>query len=233
MLKHSIAGFMFALAAGGLAQAAPIVTQTNLSDSGYQSYVTSLSGTEVAVAQARIGRPGNADYEIGLHAAPGFTNSDPLSGGITNLNWVSGRAVAFTLSRVGDDLTFSMGRYEATYTDAAVSEINMLVFRAASATASTATFSNLLLNNVSLAGPSATGSSGRSSNVVEGIDAGDFTLTGRVTLSWTGTAPIGSNLAVQIKAFDAVAVPEPGTLALFGTALMGVALLRRRRTLAP
>jgi hypothetical protein len=210
MLKHSVAGLVFALSVGGLAQAAPIVTQTNLSDSGYQAYVTGLSGTEIAVAQARIGRPGNADYEIGLHTPPNFTNASPLPGGNTQYNWNSGSPVSFTLSRAGDDLTFTMGGYSATYNGADVSEINLLVFRAASATDSTASLSKLILNGTSLSGPSA-GNGARNSNIVEGIDAGNFTLTGNVTLSWSGSPPVGSNLAVQIKAFDSVAVPEPGT----------------------
>ena len=228
MLKRSSIGLVLALAIGGVAHAAPIVTQTNLSDSGYQSYVASLSGTEIAVAQARIGRPGNRDYEIGLHIPPNFTNDGPLAGGSTQRNWISDRPVSFTLSRTGDDLTFTMGGYSATYTNDAVSELNLLVFRAASTTNSTAAFSNLVLNGTPLGGPSATGENGRNSTVVEGIDPANFTLTGRVTLSWTGTQPTGSSLAVQIKGFDAVAVPEPGTLALFGTALLGIGLLRRR-----
>jgi hypothetical protein len=98
---------------------------------------------------------------------------------------------------------------------------------AATAT-STASFSSLLLNGTSLGGLTATG--GRAVAVLEGIGAGDFTLTGDITLSWTGSQPLRSALSVQIKAYDVAAVPEPASGALLLAGLAGFAALRRRRS---
>lgn len=76
---------------------------------------------------------------------------------------------------------------------------------------------------------------------IEGIDFTQaWTLTGSFTMNWSGSTlpatnanplPGANDLAFQIKAYqqDLTDVPEPGTFALIGGALLALRLLARRR----
>jgi hypothetical protein len=58
---------------------------------------------------------------------------------------------------------------------------------------------------------------------------GGLTLKGTITMSWPGAS--GSDISAEIVGADApVVTPEPGTWALLGSALAGLGLLRRKRT---
>jgi hypothetical protein len=212
----------------GAAQAAPSFTNNFGTDAAFNAFAATWNASLVAEAQARSGVPGAGDYEFGLHSPPNFTGGAPLPGGSNQFNWTSGSPVSFTLARIGEGLSFVIGGYDATYTDTTVGGIDALVFRMAATATSTASFSSLLLNGTSLGGLTATG--GRAVAVLEGIGAGDFTLTGDITLSWTGSQPLRSALSVQIKAYDVAAVPEPAAGALLLAGLAGFAALRRRRS---
>jgi hypothetical protein len=61
---------------------------------------------------------------------------------------------------------------------------------------------------------------------------GDFTLTGKSTMTWGAEKPNNSNLAYQIKLVagdPGVSVPEPATLSVFSLGLVGLLASRKRR----
>jgi hypothetical protein len=76
---------------------------------------------------------------------------------------------------------------------------------------------------------------------IEGIDFTQaWTLTGAFTMDWSGSTnpsaganplPGANDLAFQVKAYqlDLTPTPEPSTFALFGGALVGLALYAKRR----
>lgn len=181
-------------------------------------HCVTLPDNEVFVAQTRGGNNAtNGDYEIGLHVPPDFTGAAPL-GGNSQWSWgTNGGAnawVPFTLSRSGTSVTFTMGNYTATYSNADVAELNALGLRVRAATNASTGIRNLTVNGGTLTG----GSLNAVNSVVELVVisglAGDFVLSGEASLNWSaGTIPSGSNLGFQIKGikgFDACHVsPTP------------------------
>lgn len=240
-LFATVAAGALALAPFNVASAAPVIAYSGNNDAGFLAYLASKgpSVSEVAVAQARGGNNAtNGDYEIGLHTPPSFTNAGPV-GTAGQYRWGSQGGsnawVPFTLSRVLDTLTFTMGGYSGSYTDAAVSDIDALVFRLRSDgqgnVSGSTSIRNLMLGSTSLGNLGASGGA-VSLAVIEGF-TGDFTLTGEATLNWAGGAniPSGSRLGFQIKAYEGVVtpVPEPATLGLLGAGLLGLGFAARRR----
>jgi hypothetical protein len=85
------------------------------------------------------------------------------------------------------------------------------------------------------------GSSGQYDFNLSGTEYGGWTLIGALQLELTGRLTVAissllgdfylgsSTLNVQGTSRNASSVPEPGTLALFGTALLGFGLIRRKR----
>jgi hypothetical protein len=213
---------------------------------------------EVFSPQGRIGNnAGTGDNEIGLHRNNPPDSTPPTSSGALSpssgsIQYVWGGAgmmnvlVDFELRRAGNTITFTLSSplaifYQASFTDVLAGDVNLLAFRTrAEATASTtqskATLTDLKIDGVGI--PAATafdnviGGGSVVNNVVVANITGDFSVTGKTTLDWLGTAPGGSALAWQIKAFRDVppvnVVPEPSTYALMGTALAGLVFVRRR-----
>jgi len=227
---------------------------------GYQNLPAVDYTYEVFSAQGRIGNnqigPGNANNEIGLHwnnpadATPP-SSSGPLTGiGSTQRVWgVAGfnnAIVEFRIQRLGNTVTFTFGPlgtplYQASITDVYVGDVTMLGFRSraeanGSMTSNQASLTNMLWNGVTAipdsdAFDNSLGDGSAVENVVVKDIVGDFTLTGRTVLNWTGNRPNNSVLAWQIKAFRGVPIetienPEPSSLLLAAT---GLALLIWKR----
>jgi hypothetical protein len=149
--------------------------------------------------------------------------------------------VDFTVARVGTTVTFTFGPtatpfYQASYTDPTVDDTSLIAFRARASASATTTASRVKLENIVLNGVSM-GNFGIldttnnaipavSNYVITGV-TGDYILTGRTTLDWSGTALTGSGLAFQIKHF-APSVPEPSTYLMVVAGLAGVAWGRRK-----
>lgn len=226
-LKTTVLAGTFALGLTATAQAASI-TQPFTDDAGFLAFLGQPGVSETFVAEGRIGDlGGTGEREIGLYTPPGFTGQAPIAGN-TNFAWGNNQPVAFTLARVGDTVTFSMGNYAASYSDSAVGDVNALAFRLRATGTSSLTLSDLELDGAPLATLS------RNANGAEywllSTIMGDFSLTGEATLAWTGTAPTRSNLAFQIKGLETpVEVPEPASLALLGMGLLGLGFAARRR----
>jgi hypothetical protein len=233
------------LLSAGAAEASPRFVATGDNDLAYESTTLPLFGiayptatSEVFVAQARIGnRATNGDYEIGLHVrqpnpAVFPTNTPPVGDAAERqFAWGNGTATAFSLSRIGDTVSFALGNYSESWTNDAVSDVNALSFRARATSTHSATLTDLVFTATgpgrTLRGFSATGSTGPDLALF-GAVTGNFTLTGKVTFTWTGS-PNGSALAMQIKALEGFAVPEPSAAALLLAAVAGMAGLRRAR----
>jgi hypothetical protein len=208
---------------------AATITQPFTDEAGFSAFAGGPGVTEVFVAQGRIGdRGGAATYEIGLHSPPNFTGQAPIAGGSSQFAWGNNQPVQFTLARLGNTVSFTMGNYDASYTDSAVGDVNTLVLRLRATGASSVSLSTLDLDGAPLA-TLIRNAAGPEYWLLSPL-AGDFTLTGDATLAWTGTAPTGSNLAFQIKGFvTPVEVPEPASLALLGMGLLGLGFAARRR----
>ncbi|KPF79112.1 hypothetical protein IP88_02670 [alpha proteobacterium AAP81b] len=218
---------------------------------------TVLPPLERAVGQVKAG----ANKRRGLHVPtagsglPGIgdgvtsalTNFAPVSGGSDN-NFTSGEAYSFSFTRTGTTLTFSIGSgADATSWSSTAdyfADINAVEFRIRSnaPTVNTPTnglvFSDLLVSDAATASQSLDTFSAHNGDVLIklfGGLVGDFSISGKQTLSWTGNQPTGARLASQIKLLDLPSVvPEPGSWAMLiaGFGLVGAALRRQRRVAA-
>lgn len=207
---------------------------------------------ERAVGQIRMG----ASDRRGLHLPNNSTGRPVADGGtgvtqaLTNsgayasssVDFSNGTPVVFSIKRISDIVTFTVGSNILT-SDARSSllDINALQFRIRSQAPdgsiganniliSDILFSDAVTANQSLADLSAADGA-VAIRLFDGI-VGDFTLSGKYTVNWTGTRPGGSALASQIKLLSVPAtVPEPSSWALMiaGFGMTGTMLRRRQR----
>ncbi len=210
---------------------------------------------ERSVGQLRQGATGRRGHHLptpatGLPVADGgtgvdqaLTNVPPFVG--TSADFGNGEALAFTLTRVGNIVTFTFGTAVlASDSRASLADITAIEFRirTASGSANSIVFSDLLFSDSVSAGQVIPGFAAADGDLLillyEGIAPGDFTLSGTITQNWTaGARPGGSALATQIKLLDLPAmgiIPEPATWAMLiaGFGLVGAGMRRRRAALA-
>jgi hypothetical protein len=228
---------------------------------------SALPPVERAVAESRT--PGSGQRTRGFHvptSATGLpvadggtgvtqalTNVGSLSPGNITTPWVDDQDVAFTLTRTGTTITYSIANSPSanvwSHTAASVAEINAIQFRMRSAGSNSVFLSDILLSQggttVALGcagapiscGVGQTGAFSASAGDVhislfDQIN-GDFTLTGKWRFDLSPSRA-GNNAQIKLLAVpDTGVVPEPSSWAMLiaGFGLVG-ATLRRRRSLA-
>jgi len=223
MTRHLIACAAVAALAGS-ASAGFSWSYFNGGDAGFNA-ISNNGALERAVAEGRIGDAGtNQTWEIALWQQGGVgvpKDQDNLS--ITNgtayvweLVWDGVDTVSYTVNGV----TVSWNQVAGSFTD--------IFIRTRSATSSMIVVQNIDLVGSGLAIGDLTSSGNGDVDYLRienmGADFPAFTLTGDLTMSWTGAQPSGSQLATQIKLTNVI--PAPGAAAL---GLIGLGAMSRRR----
>ncbi len=177
---------------------------------------------------------------VGTGVTQALTNAAPFTGG-NDGNFTSGTPIAFSFSRTGNTVTYTVGSTSWSDTQSYYGQIDAFEARIRSEGASAGTpsdslaITDLMLTDTvtvtqALGGLSA--ADGAVANKLWSGLSGDFTLTGNYTFAWTGNQPSGSRLASQIKLLDLPAtpgVPEPASWALLiaGFGFVGAGMRRR------
>ncbi len=214
-------------------KAATVIQQPSMTDVDFNKLITDKKFVEKYVAQSRIGNNAtNGTQEIDL--LDSANNNTPVAQ--LQKKWTSGKAVDFKLeyknsivTYIVDGQTISSNKFSGKVSD--------IFFRTRAADKSSMSLSNLMFSdsktaNLALGSLSSAGAGSSDIDYLQlGKISGDFTLTGKSTMTWTGTAPSNSALAYQIKVGTTPKkeVPEPaaaGALMLVGIA--GLVTRKRR-----
>lgn len=261
----SLACAGLAFAAATSAEAAVTLQYSGSNDAAYElagGYLNStlglplVSGTalpplERAVGETRIGRTG--ERRVGFHVPNGITglpvpagtgvtqaltNASPI--GLSDAAWVNGAPVAFSISRSGTTVTYTVGSNSWSSTASYFGDIDAFQFRIRSQAGRTNSLGliELVYRDAVTANqllPTVTAADGQVAIRLYSGVRGDFTLSGKYNFAWAGAAPTGSQLASQLKLLDlpGATVPEPATWAMMilGFGMVGAAM-RRRQALA-
>lgn len=210
---------------------------------------SALPPLERAVGQVKIGankRQGlyvptaatGIPAPVGTGVTQALTNVAPLAGGADTPDWVSGSPVAFSFSRTGNTVTYTVGGNSWSDTQVYYGQVNGFEarIRSNSGAANALTLGNLVYSDATTPGQSLGTISAADGAVLIKLwngATGDFTVTGDYTFTWTaGARPGGAALASQLKLLELPVVPEPSTWAMMiaGFGLVGAAMRRRPAT---
>ena len=209
------------------AQAFTVINKTNFTDTDFNQQITDKKFSELFVAEGRIG--GKATYELSI-------NDDVLKGATPvtkeEFNWKSGEKYDFSLEYDGSMVNYILGGKTLKSTNFKGS-INSIFFRTSAWQNTTTALTDLMFNG------GAIGSLTSNLNDSRDIDylqlkniSSPFKITGKASMSWTGTAPKNSQNAFQIKVGNSPvkSVPEPGTIgAIFVTGMTGLGLNKKKK----
>ncbi len=221
------------------AQAFTLVDRTDFDDTAFELQRTNGDFTELFVAEGRIGNnKGDGERELGLNTATGANveAGDLVWGdGSNNVNEYN-----FSLKYDGSKVTYELGGQTLSSTEFSGSANSIFLRTFAQKDNSKnsknfVTLKDLVFNGETIGSLSSLG--GESKDVdylqIRDIDiSAPFTLTGKTLMSWTGSNPMRSNLAFQIKVGNSspTSVPEPGTIgAIFVTGITGLGLSKKKK----
>lgn len=179
-------------------------------DNSFRNLLSSGQFTEKFVAETRGGNGlPNGTRELGINTATGT----PVAQG--QFAWINGKAEDFILEYTGSKVNYTVGG-QLLSSEAFSGPVTDIFLRTRAENGSIMFLSDLFLNGTSLGSLASTGAGGTDVDYLTISQlSGGFTLTGKSTMTWTGSIPTESKLAYQIKVGTSPtqSVPEPGTVA--------------------
>jgi hypothetical protein len=221
-----------AVSVPNVANAFTIVDRTGFTDTEFMGLIDQGLFSELFVAESRIGNNSRAggEREIGI-------NQDVQLGGLPveqgQFTWGNGNLVDFMLEYTGSVVKYIVGD-QTLSTNVFSGPVTDIFLRTRAADNSTMALSNLVFNGVGINSLFSNGVGGSDVDYLQISNiTTPFTLTGKSLMSWTGTQPMRSNVAYQIKVGttpQVESVPEPGTVgALFAAGVLSVALKKKQK----
>lgn len=220
------------LMAPNSAQAMSFVNHnSDLTDQEFNSLIDSGEFSELFVAEGRIGDLGGAaQKELKI-------NGDVVDGAQvaeeTNFNWENGTEYEFSLEYDGSMVNYILGG-KTLSTQEFNGPINSIFFRTSAWENTTTSLTKLMFNGTAIEDVISNGIGSRDIDYLQLNDiSSPFTITGKASMIWEGTAPRGSRNAFQIKVGNSTtptSVPEPGTIgAIFVTGMTGLGLSKKKK----
>lgn len=226
----------------------PLTSQdadTDFDDLDFNLLLDSGKFTEVFVAEGRMGNnnlASNGERELGINrdVRASVNPGQPVTQG--QFVWGNGSVYDFRLEYTGSEVKYTVGNRLLT-TQAFSDPVNSILFRTtaqrngviANNSNNQITLNDLVFNGTAIGSLSSSGTATvRDIDYlgIQGISA-PFVLTGKTSISWTGTAPNLSNVAYQIKVGNYQTVPEPGmVIGTLLTVMAGARFASRNKKVA-